>query len=170
MTKVRNAGVTLIELLIGMVIVSLTVTLGLPSVTTWIQNAQLRSAAETVQSGLQLARAEAVRRNALVGFSMAGPDTSWSVDVMNPATPVQARTAAEGTPNAQIATTNPLIVFDGLGKATVPGTATIQITNPAGGACKPLGNMNCLNVTVSAGGQIKMCDPTVVAATDTRAC
>ena len=164
------SGVTLIELLIGMVIVSITVTLGLASVPTWLQNTQLRSAAEAVQSGLQLARAEAVRRNTLVGFSMAGPDSSWSVNVMNPATPIQARTGAEGTPNAQIVTTDALIVFDGLGKATIPGTATIQVTNPAGGACKPAGKMNCLNVTVSAGGQIRMCDPTVAAATDTRAC
>ncbi len=164
------AGVTLIELMIALAIVALALTLGLPSLSTWMQNSQLRNAAESVQAGLQLARAEAVRRNALVGFNMAGPDSSWSVNVMNPAAQVQARSAAEGTLNAQIATTNALIIFDGLGKAALAAAAVIQVTNPTGGACKPGGDMNCLNVTVSTGGQVKMCDPTIADATDTRAC
>ena len=166
----RCTGVTLIELLIGLVILAMLLAMGLPSMATWMQNSQLRAAAESIQSGLQLARAEAVRRNTLVGFNMTGPDSTWTVGVMNPATQIQARAAAEGTPNAQIATTDPLIVFNGLGKAAMADTATIQVTNPTGGACKPGGNMNCLNVTVSVGGQVKMCDPTLVTATDSRAC
>ena len=48
--------------------------------------------------------------------------------------------------------------------------ATIQVTNPTGGACKPGGGMNCLNITVGVGGQVKMCDPTVVTAGDSRGC
>ena len=68
-------GVTLIELLIGMAILALILGLGLPSISTWMQNTQLRSAADAVQSGLQLARAEAVKRNTSVGFTMAGPDS-----------------------------------------------------------------------------------------------
>lgn len=163
-------GVTLIELLIGMAIIALILAMGLPSITTWMQNTQLRSAAESIQGGLQLARAEAVRRNTFVGFTMAGPDSSWSVDVMNPPQQVQSRTGAEGSPNAQIATTSALIIFNGLGRANLAAPATIQVTNPTGGACKPGGDMNCLNVTVSVGGQVKMCDPTIVAAGDTRRC
>jgi type IV fimbrial biogenesis protein FimT len=170
MRTLHCTGVTLIELMIGLAIVALILTLGLPSISTWIQNSQLRSAAESVQSGLQLARAEAVRRNTLVGFNLPGPDSSWSVNVMNPAAQVQARSAAEGTLSPQIATTNPLIVFNGLGKAAMAAAAVIQVTNPTGGACKPGGNMNCLNVTVSVGGKVKMCDPTIADATDTRAC
>lgn len=170
MKRANCKGVTLIELLIGMAILALILGLGLPSISTWMQNTQLRSAAEAVQSGLQLARAEAVRRNTFVGFTMAGPDSSWSVDVMNPPQQIQSRTSAEGSGNAQIATTDATIVFDGLGKANLAANATIQVTNPTGGLCKPAGEMNCLNVTVSVGGQVKMCDPAVVAAGDTRAC
>ncbi|UCD68479.1 MAG: GspH/FimT family pseudopilin [Betaproteobacteria bacterium] len=160
----------MIELLIGMVILALLLTLGLPSVSTWIQNTRLRSAAESVQAGLQLARSEAVKRNTFVGFTMTGPDSSWSVDVMNPAQQLQSRTSAEGSGNVQIATSSATIVFDGLGKTSLPADATIQVTNPAGGACKPGGDMNCLNVTVAVGGQVKMCDPAIVAVGDTRAC
>lgn len=170
MRNTNCTGVTLIELLIGMAIVAILVTMGLPSFTTWMQNRQLRSAAESIQTGLQLARGEAVKRNTFVGFTMAGPDSSWSVDVMNPPQQVQSRSGAEGTPQAQIATTNSTIIFNGLGKTSLAAGAVIQVTNPTGGACKPGGDMNCLNVTVSVGGQVKMCDPTVVAASDTRGC
>ena len=129
-------------------------------------------AAETIQGGLQLARAEAVQRNTFVGFTMAGPDSSWSVDVMNPPQQLQSRTGAEGTANAQIATTDATIIFDGLGKASLAANATIQVTNPTGGACKTTitPGMNCLNVTVSVGGRAKMCDPTIIAAGDSRGC
>ena len=170
MRNTNCTGVTLIELLIGMAIVAILVTMGLPSFTTWMQNRQLRSAAESIQTGLQLARGEAVKRNTFVGFTMAGPDSSWSVDVMNPPQQVQSRSGAEGTPQAQIATTNSTIIFNGLGKTSLAAGAVIQVNNPTGGACKPGGDMNCLNVTVSVGGQVKMCDPTVVAASDTRGC
>ncbi len=170
MRTTNCSGVTLIELLMGMAIIVIVLALGMPNVATWMQNTQLRSAAQSIQGGLQLARAEAVRRNTPIGFTMAGPDSSWSIDVMNPAALVQSRAAAEGTPNAQIATTDPAIVFDGLGKAGLVTNATIQVTNPTGGACKPGGDMNCLNITVGVGGQVKMCDPTVVTAGDSRGC
>lgn len=170
MRNVNCSGVTLIELMIGMALIAILVTIGLPSFAMWMQNNQLRSATESIQTGLQLARAEAVKRNTFVGFTLAGPDSSWSVDVMNPPQQIQSRPATEGTPNPQIATTDATIVFNGLGKTSLAAGAVIQVTNPAGGACKPGGDMNCLNVTVSTGGQVKMCDPTVVAAGDTRGC
>ena len=87
---------------------------------------------------------------------------------------VQTHSAAEGTVNAVIVTTDPTITFDGLGKTTLAAAATIQVTNPTGGACRTTpsaGAMRCLNVTVSVGGQVKMCDPYPLLATgDSRKC
>ncbi|MGD8478249.1 MAG: GspH/FimT family pseudopilin [Burkholderiales bacterium] len=169
MRNTACSGVTLIELMIGLAVLAILVTMGLPSLGNWMQNSQLRSAAESIQTGLQLARAEAVKRNTFVGFNMAGPDSSWTVNVMNPPQQIQSRPAAEGTPNPQIATTDATIIFNGLGKTSLVAGAVIQVTNPTGGACKPGGDMTCLNVTVSTGGKVKMCDPRF-AAPDTRAC
>ncbi len=172
------AGVTLIELLIGFVLVGVLLALGVPSFSAWMQNLQVRNAAEAIFNGLQLARANAVQRNKSVTFTMAGPASSWSVTIdspsaMEPAT-VQSRSAAEGTPNAVVATTDPTITFDGLGKTTLLAGATIQVTNPTGGACQisaSTGTMRCLNVTVSVGGQVKMCDPyPLLVAGDSRRC
>jgi type IV fimbrial biogenesis protein FimT len=172
-----TAGVTLIELLIGLVIIGVLIGLGVPSFTAWLQNVQVRNAAESILSGLQLARANAVQRNKSVTFTMAGPDSSWAVTIDSPnaalgePATIQTRSAAEGTPNAVIATTNPTISFDGLGKTNLAAAATIQVTNPTGGACGTgTTNMRCLNLTVAVGGQIKMCDPQVVTAGDSRKC
>ena len=169
------AGMTLIELLIGFVLIGVLLALGVPSFSAWLQNVQVRNAAETIFNGLQLARSNAVSRNKPVSFTMAGPDSSWAVTVVTPSAfetaLVQSRSAAEGTPNAVIATTDPTITFDGLGKTSLPAAATIQVTNPTGGACGAgSGNMRCLNITVAVGGQIKMCDPQVATAGDSRKC
>jgi type IV fimbrial biogenesis protein FimT len=169
------AGMTLIELLIGFVLVGFLLALGVPSFSAWMQNLQVRNAAESVFNGLQLARANAVQRNKSVTFTMNGPDSSWSVTIDSPSAleqaTVQTRSGAEGTPNAVVATTSPAISFNGLGATNLLTAATIQVTNPTGGACGTGGgNMRCLNVTVSVGGQVKMCDPLVTAAGDSRKC
>jgi type IV fimbrial biogenesis protein FimT len=168
------AGMTLIELLIGFVLVGVLLALGVPTFTTWLQNIQVRSAAESIVGGLQVARANAVQRNKAVTFNMPGPDSSWTVTVDSPSVAagesatVESRNAAEGTRNAVIATTNPNITFDGLGRANLAGTALIQITNPTGGTC--VTDIRCLNVTVAIGGKIKMCDPQILTPGDSRAC
>lgn len=102
-----------------------------------------------------------------------------------PTIPTQAdyfiQGAAESAPNVSISLVPPSapnIVFTGLGRATADGINplpavpnTIQVTNPTGGACVAAsGPMRCLNVVVQPGGQIRMCDPSIATAGDTRKC
>lgn len=78
----RQAGFTLVELLITMLVLAIMMRVAMPAFATWIGNVQLRASAESVLGGLNLARAEALRRNARVMFTMAGGDggvTGWSV-------------------------------------------------------------------------------------------
>ena len=65
-----SAGFTIIELMIVLVVLGVVLTLGMPSISGWLQNTQIRTAAEGMVSGLQLARAEALRRNAIVRFQL----------------------------------------------------------------------------------------------------
>lgn len=172
----RFTGFTLVEVMIGISIMAILLTMGLPSFTAWIQKGQIRTAAETIQAGLVLARAEAVRRNTKVSFSMPGPDSSWTVAVVNPAQTLQARTGAEGTTNAVITVAAPnalpvAVEFDGLGRSNLAANLLIQVTNPTGGACgSGLTDMRCLNIQVTPGGTVRMCDPQVATAGDTRKC
>lgn len=194
----RSAGFTLIELVVTLAVLALLLMVGLPSFATWLQNTQIRTAAEGMQAGLQLARAEALRRNVSVRFqlvnsladgcALSSSGTSWVVSLADAtgvcgaiesdaAAPqiIQKRSGAEGSPNALIAATGgSTVVFNGLGRVTGAGAiAQIDITNPGGGACKTsVGNepMRCLQIHVASGGQVRMCDPAVIEPTDPRRC
>ena len=65
---VRCGGFTLIELIVGLAIIAILAALGLPAMSTFLQNSKLSNAAATYYSGIQLARGEAIRRNVETQF------------------------------------------------------------------------------------------------------
>ncbi len=133
-----HRGFTIIELLITMSIAAILMTLGAPAMSLYLQNSKVASAAANYIAGVQLARAEAIRRNQRVEFmltnspvSAAGaanaavPDVngrSWLVRaVINPVGPVfemiDSKEAGEGeagavAPRVQVAGAGPA-GFDG---------------------------------------------------------
>jgi len=194
----RRRGFTLIELAIAIALLGILMMLGVPAFSTYIQNARLRGAAENFYAGVQMARAEAVRRNTTVQIiltSEPGVDTSANTDVLTLTGPnwivraqrpgsvfydfVEGKTMTEGsaeqiggTPAVTVTGTVSSVGFNGLGAAaSLAGAATFEFKNPAGGGCAAEGGpMRCLNVMVSVGGQARMCDPAVTTAGDTRKC
>jgi type IV fimbrial biogenesis protein FimT len=66
----RIHGFSLIELLVGIAILGTLTSMALPGFRSMIQNSRVRSLSESINSGLQLARAEAVRRNKQVRFQL----------------------------------------------------------------------------------------------------
>lgn len=206
----HQQGVSLVEIMIALTIFAMLLALGVPSYSTYIQNTQIRNAAEALQNGLSAARAEAVRRNTLINFTSA-EHGAWTIECTPDAnapvspdptpddscpSPLASRPASDGSIKAsialseQIASTNvpvvsatfsdtsPVLTFNGLGQArslTAGHNAVFDITNPAGGDCvaaNGAGKMRCLRVTVSSGGQVRMCDPvlTTTKPTDPQAC
>lgn len=185
----KQRGVTVVEILITLSIVAFLLAMGGPSFTQWLQNTQIRTTAQGIQNGLQMARAEAVRRNTNVGFSLtstldgsctlsaSGPD--WVVSMGAPSSDlpgacgsapsdntapriIQKRPGAETGVTAVVTADQASILFNGLGRITpVPaGNISINVTNPAGGTCTAAGGkMRCLRVQVTSVGQIRMCDP-----------
>lgn len=187
-------GVSLIELAIGLLIISLLVAMAVPGFRDWIQSTQIRTAAESILNGLQLARTEAVRRNSQVRFQLTDSvdnacglstvDANWVISQDDPSGScdsassdtvapriVQVRPTAEGSANAVVAAGQSTIIFNGLGRVTpVPaGDVNIDITNTTGGSCAPAGSMRCLRVVVSPGGQVRLCDP-ALASTNPQGC
>ena len=164
------AGVTLIELMVAIAVLAILLAVGLPAYREWIQNTQLRTAAESVLNGLQLARAEAVKRNSPVTFAVSG--NNWSVtDSLGQ--PIQSRSGGEGSKNAVIAATpagTTAVTFTGMGRTTAGANVTFAVTNPVGGDCQTAGGpMRCLNIVVMVGGQTRLCDPRLPS-TDPQGC
>lgn len=63
-------GLTLIELLVTVTVLGLLLLAVMPNVTEWLRSTEVRNAAESIVAGLQKTRAEAVRRNRQVLFSL----------------------------------------------------------------------------------------------------
>jgi type IV fimbrial biogenesis protein FimT len=189
-------GFSLIELMIGVAVLSILILAGLPSMTAWIQNTQIKSAAEAMQSGLQLARAEALRRNSSVRFqlvdsltsgcSLSMTGASWVVSLEDAAgkcdiapsegtspKTLQKKDVSEGARNASAtATGGDTVIFNGLGRMLGgTGLSQIDISNPTGGTCQTEGGaMRCLRIRVTTGGDMRMCDPAVTDSADPRFC
>lgn len=192
----RRAGFTLIELMIGLVVLGLLFMIGLPSFAAWMQSTQVRTSSEAIVLGLHLARSEALRRNRAVQFTLADTlgagclpalgGTNWVVSLVDPTGAcevdpsetvapqiIQKRSGQEGSPNAVVtATGSSTVVFNGLGRVTgFPGGGiVIDVTNSSGACQTAAGPIRCLQVAVSASGAIRMCDPAVSDITDPRKC
>ncbi len=174
------AGFTLIELMVTITILAVLLFIALPNFAVWMQNTQIRTAGEAVLNGMQLARAEAIRRNANVELRM-DLSSGWTACVAGTGSAcvagvpefIQSRLAGEGSAAAAV-TITPVgatkITFNGFGSIATndDGTAAIteiKIDSPAIAAA----DSRELCVLVRAGGNVRMCDPQV-AVTDTRSC
>lgn len=193
LTKSKQRGVSLIELMVGIVIVSLLFALAATNYSGWIQNQQIRTAAESILNGIQVTRSEAVKNNARARFVLCGlPTSSWEVLAASAAAPapaaslacgassnaaageirVQERSSQEGSRTAQVAingaaigvTTVTAATFNSFGRVVdVTPITQIDVTTPTGD--RPL------RITVGAGGNTRMCDPSpLLSATDPRHC
>jgi len=71
-------GVTLIELMVTLVLLAVLLLAVMPSIGAWLRNGEIRTAAQGMVNALQKARAEAVRRNQDVWFSLVSHSTASS--------------------------------------------------------------------------------------------
>ncbi|GAB7127945.1 hypothetical protein JCM19000A_24520 [Silvimonas sp. JCM 19000] len=186
MPRPRQAGFSLIELMVAMSVFAIMLVIAIPAFGTWITNTRMRSAAEELQNGLNGARSSALQLNRTVQFSLAQ-------------TPVTASaTPAASNSNARYwyALTIPVMSSDsaavvksgnfGNDRVTVSGPTTLSFspvgrmvittdntsglnkcTAPSNGTVYELGNadgstnqdIRHLCVTVNNGGKVRMCDP-----------
>lgn len=195
-----QSGVSLLELLIGVAIVSILLAAGMPTFGLWIQNTQVRTAAESVQNGLQVARNEAVRRNTSVRFNLtsATGSVAWKVCVVAGSgcgEVIQQRSDAEGGANARLgvsAVAPPAVVpatqyaaalaagaglsEDGNTGVTFNGVGLVPTANIGTDVTRidiintSTSDARRLVIVVSAGGLIRMCDPAHTLASNPQGC
>jgi type IV fimbrial biogenesis protein FimT len=169
-------GISVIEAMIVVVLIAILLVLALPAGMEWIANQRIRTAAESLLVGLQLARVEAVRRNAVVEFVLDDAvATAWTVRTAA-GEEIQHRAAGEGTADVIVAVTPggaTRVSFDGLGRRTANTDGSVPIDRidvdlPAD--VLPTDKTRDLRLQVGVGGQILMCDPNVTAGDDVRRC
>ena len=104
----RLKGFTLIEVLMVLVIFGVLVALAMPSFQGWVRSAKLRSFAESFQTGIQIARAEAINRNAYVEMVLTngavGSDAARNANAVVASTSGNAWLVRECTTCANIST------------------------------------------------------------------
>jgi type IV fimbrial biogenesis protein FimT len=167
----RSSGFSLIELLIAIVILGILAGLAMPSFNIWLQNSQIRNAAESIQNGLQHARTEAVSRNATVEFVL-GTGSSWAVNVIGGASnPIDSRSSAEGSRNVT-ATVTPAgattVTFNNFGGLTTNADSSVTLTQvELDSAVLAPADSRELRVTIGLGGNVRMCDPNAPATSPT---
>ncbi len=188
----------MIEIAITLVFFAILIALGAPSFQAWLLNTQIRSSAEGMSAGLQLARGEAVKRNQAVHFTLvsttnpavldntcavSAAGSSWVVSLDDPS----GKCAADPS-NAIV----PRIVAKkagGEGSAAAAMAGTDASGNPSSSVtfngfgrttgANALAQINvtstssgtrALRLQISNGGAVRLCDPVVTDTTDPRKC
>jgi type IV fimbrial biogenesis protein FimT len=123
-------GWTLLELFVGLLITLILLSLGMPSFTSFLRNAEIRSTSESISNGLRTARTEATRLNRQVSFTLGtAGDASWTINIFDPATgtllqpPIQQYSRLEVGLNSLVVTTPAnarAVTFNGLGHIVSP--------------------------------------------------
>lgn len=155
-------GFSLIELLIGIAIMAILAGLAMPSFQAWLQNAQIRNAAESVQNGLQRARAEAVGRNTNIEFVL-GAGSSWVVQLTD-GTDIESRSGSEGSRDVTVAVTPAgatTVTFNNFGGLLAANAdASLPFTQvDLDSSVLAATDSQELRITIGLGGNVRMCDP-----------
>ena len=125
MMRSRQAGFTLIELVIVVAIVAILATVAMPSFRDFALRIRLKTAAGDLHTSLMFARSEAIKRNAVVTVSPVGGGTNWAAgwEVKSGTAVLTTQDAYTGltfttTDAAYTASTISSISFAGTGRAT----------------------------------------------------
>lgn len=196
----RAQGFSLLELMVVVTLIAILVLLAAPSMAEWTRNQRIRGATENLLNGLQMARDEAIRRNRPVSFwlvsdlssscTLSNASSIWIISINSP------WHACNSAPSV---TTDPLLVkaseapgalyvqafdqgggaasqvrFDGYGRTPdgVSRIAQIEIRDPldADKTDAATHAYRSMRLVIQGSGAVRMCDPRVTTAGDTRAC
>jgi type IV fimbrial biogenesis protein FimT len=192
--------VTLIELMVTISVLALVLLAVAPSVGAWLGSTQIRNVASSIQTGLQRARSEAVRRNEPVRFSLVSladsavmddsctlsqAGVSWVVSLDDPEGECAAAPSDTESPRivdkraGGIGGKNVTVVARTTGGVAASavvfnGFGRVIGTDAIGvidvDHVTPGEDYRALRLVLGAGGTVRMCDPKVADADDPRRC
>ncbi len=167
------AGFTVVELMITVVIVAILVSLAAPTMRSFIENARIRAASESLQNGITLARNEAVRRNVQVEFVRLNP--GWVVRLPGSADALHSGGAAGEGASSLDFDLSPAgadrVTFDPFGRITANADTSDSLTGIDIASTNPptSGNYRPLRIQLQSTGVPRLCNP-AAASTESKAC
>ncbi|MCB5190745.1 GspH/FimT family pseudopilin [Methylobacillus arboreus] len=177
----RQHGFTLVELVVTLTLMAILLAVAVPSFREMLLNFQIRAAAEGLNTGLQLARAEAIRRNTNVVFTLSN-NATWTIGcqvvvadddndgVDDCPAVIQSKPDTEGAVAVSVevvpAGAN-TVTFNGLGRVTFNNDGSNVVREIDIDASE--GNGRNLRILVR-GGSVHFCDPNVTTVGDPRVC
>ena len=164
-TPRRAHGFTLLELLVGIGIIAFLLLMAMPGIRVYLLDTKIRAAAQAYYDGAQQARSEALRRNTDVTLSLTNSNQGWSIAVCGVEIAVKA---PESASMLSVTATTTEVSFNGLGNASAANTVKFMPGDSS--QCLASGPQRCLQVQVSQGGQVRLCDPSITTAGDNRKC
>ncbi len=156
----HGAGFSLIELCVALAVVVIGATWALTTLSDVLSNNRLRSAGQQMYDALQLARSEAVKRNASVAVSVSGVSVSINytpgVACGRNGASCQTLTFGAGT-GLQVQLDNAAsaaLQFDSRGEMADLSGHTVDIVNNRCAA-----EQSCVRLLVRGGGTVRVCNP-----------
>lgn len=167
----RVRGVTLIELTIAIAVLAIILAAATPSLVDLVENGRIRSAAEQFRDAAATARLEAIKRNTTVAFFPRSQ--GWRIYIPGiggtPDAEIETRTLGSSYGSVSASKSADEIRFNGAGRTDGFASLSVDFTS-ARGTCQSEGGFaRCLRLTVSGGGQVRLCDP-AIGSEDPRAC
>jgi type IV fimbrial biogenesis protein FimT len=191
----RSHGFTLMELVVTIALLTILFGLAVPAFGEWIRNARVRTAADALQNGVRTAQAESLRRNRQVVFFLtnaqpaigavaAANGRNWSLQTVarfdDPGPEfIQGGALADSAAGVNIASPMVALCFNSNGRLVTNASDTGPTgTGVSGATCDATDvlfrltatDARALHVTVTLGGQVRMCDPLRSIATSPDGC
>lgn len=162
----RAGGFTLIELMVVVAIIAIMAGLAAPAFRGMVANYRVRNGAESIVNGLNQARAEAIRRNTPVNFTLSGTGAGWTINRVSDSAVLRRRADGEAPgATATSSNTSNSVTFLATGLVDSAGTQLTQVT-----VSSAVSGTDTRRVNVFGGGLIRMCDPAISLAGDPRRC
>jgi len=174
--------VTLVELMVTLVLMSLLLGLAAPNFRVWVRNAQVRTVSDALQNGMRLAQNEALRRSRQVVFFLTNDaactngiaananGVNWSIRTV-PMTAGESSVVVQcgvlSDVAAGVAINGPTAVcFNSMGRQAENastgvnnGNCTLAVSGVSSYNVSATGADRALRVLLTLGGQARLCDP-----------
>ena len=157
--KMKIRGLTLMEVMVTVAIMAILLVLAVPSFNSFLVRGRLTGAAEALAQDLQLAKSEALRRNAEVRFSFSS-GSPWCYGSIASSTACNCTTASactlrqvDGSAYAGVTMAMPNPTFADntaifTARQGLANAGTVEFTHP---------NAGTLRVSLGAAGQVSIC-------------